>query len=433
MAATSGTVDRRTVHLSPGAAATIVGTLMLLVVGRSVFVAAHRPLSWAAAATVAAILLDPVVDRLALRIRRVPAVLLTFLVIGAAAVSIAYFVFDGIQDAVDRMETAAPEAAQRIEERDDRLGEVAVDFRLTDRATAFAEALTDRVTGGDDVLRSTAGTAPTYFVSAILTVFLMTYGHRIARAALAQDPDESRQERVAGVVGPAVAQARSAIVLTVATAAVVGVVAGGVAAVLDLPAAVAVGFTAGLLAVLPHVGIVIGSVPMLLLALGFRSALAAVLIGGLVLVLQLVDSLVVRRWISRRSVDIGLLVPWVVALVGYEVYGIGGGAYGLAFAVLGLAILDRLRGRGALAALEVVEAVASAATPGTGEPPRAPRPREAAKRRAPARKQGSGSSGEKASGKKASGRKAAVQAAKQPSGKAGAKRATPRKRPSGGR
>ena len=39
---------------------------------------------------------------------------------------------------------------------------------------------------------------------------------------------------------------------------------------------------------------------------------------------------------------LGLLVPWVVALVGYEVYGVGGVAYGLALAVFVLAILDEL-------------------------------------------------------------------------------------------
>ena len=40
--------------------------------------------------------------------------------------------------------------------------------------------------------------------------------------------------------------------------------------------------------------------------------------------------------------NIGLLVPWVVVLLGYTVYGIGGAAFGLAYAVFGLAVLDRL-------------------------------------------------------------------------------------------
>jgi predicted PurR-regulated permease PerM len=343
MAATPGTVEHRTIHLNVQGALTIVGTIGGLIIARQVFIAAHRPLSWAAAAAVAAILLDPIVDRLAVRIRRVPAVLVAFVLIGAVGVGTSYLVFDGVQHAVDRLETAAPRAASRIEQRDDRLGEVAKDFDLSKRVEGFTDSLGKRVTGGDDVLRSTAGTAPSYLVCAILTIFLMTYGPRIARGALDQDPDPARRERIATVIGPAVARARSAILLTAAWGGVVGVGAGLVARMLDLPAPAAVGFTAGVLAVLPHVGIAFGSVPLLLLSLGFRSATAAIVLAVLVVALQVVDSVVVRRQIARRAVETGLLVPWVVALLGYEVYGIGGGAYGLAFAIGGLAVLDRLR------------------------------------------------------------------------------------------
>jgi predicted PurR-regulated permease PerM len=345
MAASRGTVPHRVVHLSAGAAVTIVATILGLIVARSVFVDAHRPLSWAAAAVVAAVVLDPIVDRLAVHIRRVPAVLGTFLLIGAVAVGGAYAVFDGVQDAVDRLEQAAPEAAREVEAREDRLGEVARDFDLRKRVTDFVEALSDRVTGGDDVLRTAGGGAPTYLVCAILTVFLMTYGPRMAGAALQQDPDAARRDRIAAVVGPAVKTARSGILLTAGWATAVGVAGAAVATVLDLPAGLAVGFTIGVVALLPHVGIVIGSVPLLLLSLGFRSATTAVVIGLATIGLQVFDSMVVRKWISRRSLEIGLLVPWVVALVGYQVYGIGGGAYGLAYAIFGVALLDQLHRR----------------------------------------------------------------------------------------
>ena len=73
-------------------------------------------------------LLDPIVDRLATRIRRVPAVLLTFLAIGAIGVGTAYLVFDEVEQAVDRLEAEAPKAAAAIEDRDDRVGELARDF-----------------------------------------------------------------------------------------------------------------------------------------------------------------------------------------------------------------------------------------------------------------------------------------------------------------
>jgi predicted PurR-regulated permease PerM len=251
-------------------------------------------------------------------------------------------VFDSVQHAVDRLEQAAPSAAREIEHRDDRVGRVARDFDLTHRVESFTKSLDERVGTGRDVLKDTAGTAPAYFVCAILTVFLMTYGPRLLDGALRQDPDEDRRERVRTLVGPAVAKARAAVLLTAGFGFAVGIAAALVARALDLPAPAAVGLTAGVLALLPHVGIVIGSVPLLLLTLGFRSASGTLLLLLAVLAVQAFDSLWLRRQIASRSLDTGLLVPWVVAMLGYQVYGIGGAAYGLVFAIGGRAVFDRL-------------------------------------------------------------------------------------------
>ena len=338
----TGTVERRLIRLTPTAAITIVGTIVGLIVARRVFVAAHRPLSWAAACVVAAVLLDPVVDRLAAHIRRVPAVLLTLAALAAIGVGTTYLVFDEVDQALDRLETAAPDAAAAIEDRTDRVGKLARDFDLEGRITDGVAALRDRSTGGDEVLRSTAGTAPTYFVCAILTVFLMTYGPRIARAALEQDRDLVRRARTAHIVGPAVQRARTAAVFAIAEALWVGLLVGGASHALGLPAPSAVGFAAGVLSLFPHVGLVLGAIPMVLLTLGFRSLPAAVLVLVAIVVLQLLDSMLLRPRMAERSVDVGLAVPWVVALLGYSVYGVGGAAYGVAFALFGLAVLDRL-------------------------------------------------------------------------------------------
>jgi predicted PurR-regulated permease PerM len=299
-------------------------------------------LSWAAAAAIAAVLLDPFVDRLARHIRRVPAVLLTFLALGAIGVGTTYSVFDDLQQALNRIETAAPEAAATVEARNDGLGELARDGHLVERVDSFVEILNRRVTGGEEVLRTTAGTAPTYFVGAILTVFLLSYGPTIAGSALAQIRDPERRRRVAAVVRPAVGRARRAIVLTVAVAGLLGLVATIVAQWLDLPAPSAIGFAVGVLALLPHVGLLVGSIPLLLLTVGFRSGSMAIALAVAVVVLQVLDSVLVRPWIAARSVHIGLLVPWVVALLGYSIYGVGGAAYALVVAVFGLTVLDRL-------------------------------------------------------------------------------------------
>jgi predicted PurR-regulated permease PerM len=342
MSSPTGTVERRLIRLTPAAALTIVGTIVGLIVARRVFIAAHRPLSWAAAAVVAAVMLDPVVDRLATHIRRVPAVLLTFAALGVVVVGTTYLVFDEIEEALARLETAAPDAAISIEERTDRVGELARDFELTDRITDGVGALQDRATGGEDVLRSTAGTAPTYLVCAILTVFLMTYGPRMARSALEQETDLVRRARLAAIVGPAVSSSRRAAIFAIAEALWVGLAAGGVAWLLDLPAPSAVGFAAGVLSLFPYVGLTLGAIPLLLLTLGFRSLPAALVLLVIVVVLQLADSMLVRPRMAAHSIHVGLVVPWVVALLGYSVYGIGGAAYAVAYALFGLAVLDRL-------------------------------------------------------------------------------------------
>lgn len=343
MAATGGTLDHRKVRLSTSGAVWIVGTLVGLVVARRIFVAAHRPLSWAAAATVAALLLDPFVENLTLRIRRVPAVVLTFVFVGVVGVGTTYLVFDDVHQALNRLQTAAPEAAARVEARQDRFGELARDGNLGERVDSFVVALDRRATAGGDVLRSTAGTAPTYFLSAILVVFLLTYGPRIARAALDQDPDADRRRRVEAITALALQRARRAVVLTVGVALLFGLVATSLARWLGLPAPSALGFGIAVMALLPHVGLAVGSIPLLLLTVGFRSGTMAVALGIAVVVLQVIDSYVIRGWIARRSVHVGLLVPWVVALLAYSVYGIGAAAYGTVAAVFVLAVLDQVR------------------------------------------------------------------------------------------
>jgi predicted PurR-regulated permease PerM len=340
VATSEGTVARRTIRLSPAAGVSLVAAVVLTWLLVRTFVAAHRPLSWAAAALVAAVLLDPVVDRLATRIKRVPAVLLCFVVAGGAVLGVAYLVFDDLDRAVGRLQEAAPGAAERIEARDDQVGQFAQDLHLTDRVDDAMAGLQHRVGSGGEVIRSTALTAPTYLVGAILTVFLMSYGPTIGAAALEQLP-ERRRRKVGDTLVAAARRARSAALLTLADCFVVGVLVWLVALLLDLPAPAAVGLVAGLVTVLPHLGIVLGSLPLILLTLGMNSGAQAVVVAVGVVALQAFDSIVVRRRINEL-VRLGLLAPWVVVLLAHAVYGVGAAAYGLAFAAFGLAVLDEL-------------------------------------------------------------------------------------------
>lgn len=334
------TSPRQVARLTPAAGLLVVAALVVGALTVRVFAAAHRPISWAVAAVAVAVFLDPIVDRLATRIRRVPAVLLCFLAGGAIVLGVAYVVVDDLDQAMTRLQEAAPEAAARIEGRHDRVGQLGRDINLVQRVEVGVDALEGRVGSGGEVIRSTALTAPAYLVGAILVVFLLSYGPRIGDAALEQLPSEHR-ETVNKVLTRAARRARNATILTAASSLVVGAMVSAAAAVLGLPAPAALGVLAAVLAILPHLGIVLGAVPLLLLALGLESAWVAVAIGLGAIALQILDSTVVRRRIER-TVHIGLLVPWVVVLLAYDVYGIGAAAFGLGYAVFGLAVLDEM-------------------------------------------------------------------------------------------
>jgi predicted PurR-regulated permease PerM len=330
------------VRITARSAAAAVAAVVVTIVAQRVFVAAHAPLSWAAAAVVVAVLIDPIVDVLDRHIPRLPAVILGLTVAAAAIWGVIYVAFDELSAGIDRLGESAELAADELEARDDNVGELARDAEVARRVDLFVESLDERVSGGEDVIESTAGTAPTYFLAAILTLFLLSYGPRLAQSAVDQLPDPDQRARVTAQVTSALHRARRAIFFTVGQGVLVGVAVALAARLLGMPVPAALGLAAGVMALLPHVGILLGTIPLILLVLALRSDAAAAVTTVVVLAVQLGDSFWLRRRVAARSVDIGLLVPWVVALVGYTVYGVGGAAYGLAFAVFGLALLDEV-------------------------------------------------------------------------------------------
>lgn len=331
---------RPVIRISATSAVVGVGVVVLGILGQRIFVAAHRPLSWAAAAAVVAVLIDPLVGVLGRRISRPLAVLLALLVVSGALFGLVYQATDEVDTGLDRMGEAAQDAATDLERRDDNVGDLAQDVDARRRVDDFVDALDARATGGEEVIRSTAGTAPTYVIGAIFTIFLLSYGPRLASAAADQVRDEGQRDRVQRIVPHALVRARRAVLFTMGEGIVAGLAVGAAAAALDIPAPAALGLSAGVLMILPHVGLLLGCLPFLLLVINELSYSTLFTILLVVILCQLVDSTLVRPALADRSVHVGLLVPWAVALVGYTVYGVGGAAYGLAFAVFLLALVD---------------------------------------------------------------------------------------------
>lgn len=318
----------------------IAGALLLTMLLRNMFVQAHRVIGWAVACTVVAAIVHPLVAAAPRMIPRPIVLVLVGLLIAAIAGLLVYGVFDDLDTEVARLQDDGVAAAEQLEARDGFIGDLARDVGLAQRADDFFAELDQGVSSGGEAIVSAAGTAPTYLVCWILTIFLILYGGRMVQGGLGLIDDERRRARLRAILDTAIHNARRYTLASLAQGLVAGLIAASVVLALDLPAPVLVGLLAGTVAMVPYLGIVVGALPLALFAAGISSPAA----GAFVLVgaggLQAVEMLVVRPRVDRGSVHVGAAVPVIVGAIGFEVYGIGGAIYGVAIAVFLLAVAD---------------------------------------------------------------------------------------------
>lgn len=320
------------------AVSVVVGLFLL----RAAFVGAHRVLGWTAASIAVAVLADPVAMWLSRWIPRVLAVLLTFAVVAGAIGGLVFVTFDDLDGEVDRLQEVTPGAIEDLETRDDELGRIASEIDLSTRAEVFLQEVDARVGSGSGALAENAPTVPVYLVSAILSIFLLFYGPRIARGAGDQISDPDRRATLMAVVARATVRARRTVTALLVQGVVVGVASFGVARALDIPAPIVLGLIAGVVAMLPDVGVLMGTFPIVALTAGLESIPLAGVILAVALAVQLFEAFYVRRRIRDFGVDVGPAVVWIVALLGYTIYGPGMAIFGVAYAIFALSVIDQV-------------------------------------------------------------------------------------------
>ena len=158
---------------------------------RGVIVAARRPLGWAVATVIAASFLAPAVERLAEHVRRVVALIIVLLLTAATIGLVMWGVLHDLDRESKHLYEVAPIAARSIE-RSPRFGKAARDFKLEQRVTDAVATLRKR---SQSLAGKAASRAGTYFVCAILTIFMLNWGPRMARSAGQQFTDPVRRAR----------------------------------------------------------------------------------------------------------------------------------------------------------------------------------------------------------------------------------------------
>ena len=320
---------------------TVVAGILGVVVVHTVFVSAHRVIGWAVAASITALVLRPVISALSRLLPRALAFVASFLLLAAVAIGLTALYSVSVLDGVDEIQRVAPRLVENIADRDDRIGEIVRDVGLVDQVAELTDRIAERVGSGDDAVRTAALSTPPFFVTGILTVFLIVYGPRMITGGLRQLPDE-RRSVLERSLGEATRRTQLSLGASLLQAFVLGSAAAGASFALDLPAPGLLALVAGLAALVPYIGVVVGWLPILVLGLGTNSFVLMSMVTALVVAVQLTEALWWRQIVDHRALHVGPAPVVIVSIVGFSVYGVGGALGSAALAVFALALADAL-------------------------------------------------------------------------------------------
>lgn len=329
---------RRSVRVDVSVASVV---LALLAVGVAFELAyfvssARRILSWVIACAVVAALIELAVQWLQKYVRRSVAIFLVLLTIAGAAGILVFGVFHDLDREVNRLQDIAPVAAQDIE-NSKRFGKIATELQFEQRVQEAVDRLRSPASGLAGRAVSSFGT---YLVCAILTILFLSWGPKLARGGLSQ-LDERRRHHVELIGALAFTRARNYVSLALLQSIVMGFLGFWACLWAGLPAAVPLGLTLAVATLIPAIGIVIGALPIILLAGGLTDPTTTSLLVVFFICLQIGSNFTIQPQIERAAdLYVGPAIVAVAFLMGFELYGIGGAMYAAALFVLGTALID---------------------------------------------------------------------------------------------
>ena len=323
-----------------------VGLLGLTIALLALIAASLRVIGWILVAATLAGLLLPLVNGLSTKLPRALALATVVVLALGSAAFVGWAVVDDVQDQVKQLQQAVPDAARELE-GSERFGETAREIGLAERAEAFVDELPERLRGGDvqDALRSAATRGVAFLATGVLTIFFLIHGPRLLESGIRQLP-EGRQAAVRRI-GVAVYQRTwhyvggSLVMMVMA-----GLLAYACAEAIEVPGKAPLALWVALLDVVPLLGVVLGAGPLILLAATTATWQATVAVAVVLLGWQAFEGLYLQRRVEQHSLHLGPFVTLAVAMVGLEIYGIGGALVGLVAAVVAAATADEVFGHG---------------------------------------------------------------------------------------
>ena len=292
---------RTRLHVGSRSIVLAVAMLAATVAGLALVAASTRVLGWIVVAATLAAVLHPVVGMLDRRMPRGLALALVVIATVGLAAFIGWRVVDDVGEQLRELQRDLPRAARSIE-RSERFGEAATEAQLA---------------------------------------------HERLDARRQLPP--ARRERAGVIAVAAYHRAWRYLTGSMAMAAMAGLLAFACARLLDLPGRAPLAVWMALVDLIPLLGVVLGAAPLILLAAATSPAWQTVAVAAVLLGWQVFEALVLHPAVERRSLHVGPFVTVAVAMVGLELYGIGGAIIGFVAAVAALAVADEVAGEAEVA------------------------------------------------------------------------------------
>lgn len=321
----SAPVGMPRVRISVRTAAIVIGSLALTILALRALQSSERAIGWIVFAASLALVLDPMVGVVQRWMPRALAVVVVLLVVGGATGVAVYGLVDDVTSQTTRLQRDLPRLAHDVETRS-RFRDSLREFELTKRTRQFVKSIPDAIRGGTpaEAVRSAADRGAGMLATLILLLFFLAYGRRGLATSLAQlDDEEQRQHWRRLTVRTYRRSSRYALGM-VALSVVTGVVVYGIAVALDIPDPAALGVWAGLWNLVPLFGLLVGGLPLVALAASTQSPLTGVLVFVLLVGFHAVKAVFGRFRLERSTVRVGPFLTAFAAIVGLELYGLGG-------------------------------------------------------------------------------------------------------------
>lgn len=324
----------RITDISSRAVLRVLGIIIAVGLGLWLLRETRQIITWILIAGFLALALNPFVDLLQrrLRMRRAPAISVTYLLGIALTAGVALILVPPLISAGQQLADDAPGYVDRLSETK-LFTELDERFDVSDRLREFVNDLPDKL-GGAGAAVDVAQTVVTSILGGltvlVLTFLLLIYGRQMRDQLVALLPAQ-KQPRYRTLIGRMYRTVGGYVAGSLLIALISGVLSLILLEVLRIPSAAALAFWVGLAGLIPLVGATIGAIPAVIVAF-FQGPVEGIVVAAYFLLYQQAENHFVQPQIMRRTTSINPLIVLVAVLVGASLFGVLGALVAIPFA-----------------------------------------------------------------------------------------------------